>query len=229
MISNHFRQSVWGPVFTKFARFSASAVVLFVTASCGGDDGSPSDPSREGQVGSTTFVLQGDGSVSFVDGLVSGTGRIAAKQPLGELASSKNFSLTFSLEDGGSLALAGYSKATLDGGVILKFERTGAAVTATLAVGDVKLDLSPVLTNVDATREIGVTLDIHNNETPAHVIVWTSDIKDPNESNPVYESERDESSRGAVPGNGQGSYWGLELAKARVAKAEVGEPKFDEE
>jgi hypothetical protein len=205
-----------------------TAVCLFFVMSCGGDDDSSADPAKEGLVGSTTFVRQGEATVAFADGFVSGTGKVAAKQPLGDLASEKNFSLAFTLEDGGSLALVGYAKDTLEGGVVMKFERTGAAVKATLSVADQSIDLSPVFTNVNATNEIGVTIDIHNGETPAHVIAWTADIANPDKSNPVYESEGDEPSRGAVPGNGQGTFWGLELAKAKVTRADVGEAKFEE-
>lgn len=214
-------------------RVCAAFASFVLMSACGGDDDSsspsPTNAASEGKVGSTDLVIQDSPNLRFESNTLVGDGKAAAKQPAGEVSSQRNFALDFTLEDGGSVTLAAYATQALEKGVLVKFTRSANALKATLTANGKDIDLSPVFTNVNASRRIGVLVDVHNNETPAHVIAWTSDIENPSADNPVYESERDEQSRGAVPGNGQGTFWGLVLSKAKVTKADAGDRKFVEE
>ncbi len=198
-----------------------------VGTGCGSTESASQAPVSEGKVGTTEFVLQDSPNLKFEGESLSGEGKAAAKLPAGEIKSKKNFALNFTLDDGGSVTLAAYATEKLDKSIAVKFLRSGKVLKATLSATSKDIDISKAFGNVDATKEIAVLVDIHNDETPAHLLAWTADIASPGEANALFNSEK--VGDGESPGNGQGTFWGLVLSKAKVTKAAASEAKFKEE
>lgn len=86
-----------------------------------------------------------------------------------------------------------------------------------------KISEGKVLEGVDAAGAITIGVDVHNDESPAHVLVWSG--SDFAEDAAAFNSEGD----GAAPGQGSATFWGLKLAKANVTAATIGDAKFSEE
>jgi hypothetical protein len=211
-------------IFSKSVVLLASTLIFVL--SCGKKDNSTS-VSDTGNVGGTEFIKQNSSALSFANGGVTGTGQLVAKLPADEVGGEKNFALSFSLQDRGSLVLDAFSTNTLTNGVKVKFERTAAALKVSIIMGITSVDVSSKFSGVNATGVMTILVDVHNGESPAHVIAWFTNTASSSASNADYESERDED-LGAVPGRGEGTFWGLTLDNATVSQAVAGEVKFED-
>jgi hypothetical protein len=192
--------------------------LLVALGACNGDDG-----------GGVTYSLDGAGYVVITAGTlqhnstdVSGSGAVVFNDPLAGIASKHSFELSFTLQDGGSLTLGGYSSNQLANGVNVVMSRSGATLSVVLEAEGNQNDVSALFTGIDASGTIGVQIDIHNDETPAHILAW--DGQDFDEAAAIFNSEND----GDTPGNGAGSFWGLILEDAVVSTAAAGDAKFVE-
>jgi hypothetical protein len=163
------------------------------------------------------------GSLRTDGSTLSGTGSVVLNQPLSGTASGQSYALAFRLEDGGSLTLQSNASNRLQNGIALHFQRNGAALSVKLIAGGAENDVSNAFATLDVTGELQLQIDVHNNEVPAHILVWSG--ADFSEGAALLNSE--EAGREA-PGNGAGQYWGLELSQASVTRAAVSEPKFEE-
>jgi len=206
--------------------FFASVSAPFLS-SCGGDDDSSSGTptSKEGKVGSSDFLILSDSGLAFSETTLAGSGSAIANNPLGEIKGNKNLSVTFTVEEGGSLSLRAYASKTLDDGVALTITRKGMLLSAALAAGGKTVDVSKSFSALDASKEVSVLVDVHNKETPAHVLAWKGDTSSPSEKNALFNSEQ--LVDGESPGNGKGTFWGLVLSKAVVKSAASSDAKFD--
>lgn len=75
---------------------------------------------------------------------------------------------------------------------------------------------------IDASGPIRLQFDVHNNETPAHVLAWNRDLGDSfTDATAVFNSEENDNS----PGIGSGTRWGVRLSGATVTRAELGAVK----
>ena len=160
--------------------------------------------------------LSGDGQE------LKGSGSVLFKDPLGEVAGEKNISLDFSLEDGGSLALIAYADTSLKNGVKLTFSRSGKSLSTMLEVGNQKTD-ARTLSSVDASGQVSLDIDLHNVETPVHVIVWNRSVSSYTSSTAAFDSE---TSQMQIQGNGTAAYWGIDLVKSSLSKAVITEAKL---
>ena len=204
---------------------------LFMTTpfvvSCGGNSSSDNSPSKEGSIGATPFLLISDSGLSLADSVLKGSGSAVAKNPLGEIKDEKNIAITFALEEGGSVSVKAFGSKTIDGAVTFTFTRKEKVLSAKFDAAGKSVDVSKNFVALDATSEVSLLIDVHNGETPAHVLAWKGDIEKPDDANALFNSEK--AGDGESPGNGTGTFWGLTISKAVVKKASSGEAKFEHE
>jgi hypothetical protein len=193
------------------------ALVVALSA-CNGDDGNTVTYSLDG----AGYVVITSGTLQHNSTNVSGSGSIVFNDPLPGIASKSSFELSFTIQDGGSLTLGGYSSNQLANGVNVVMSRSGATLSVVLEAEGNQNDVSALFTGIDASGTIGVQIDIHNDETPAHILAWNG--QDFDEAAAIFNSEND----GDTPGNGAGSFWGLILEDAVVSTAAAGDAKFVE-
>lgn len=206
-----------------------SIILLLVFSVACNDDSSPSAQSTSGRIGKTEFVLKDSTSLSFEGSTLKGTGSALAKLPADELAGEKNFKMSFTINDGGSVELIAFSNDSLTNGVGVKFSRAASALKVELTGTENPLNISSAFSDVSAEGTVAVHFDVHNGETPAHVIGWTTATDNPDGSNSKFDSERDEDTFGAFAGKGSGTFWGLVLKDAQVNDADARGVKFDDE
>jgi hypothetical protein len=186
---------------------------------CGKDDGGGSN--ADGKLGAANYVVLESGDLQRGSDKLSGSGAVAFKEPVGEIGAKKSYTLTFSLQDGGSLVLLAQGAKSLENSVELKFSRAAGELKATLSAAGKNAE-PKLLAGVDAASDsVTLTIDIHNDESPAHVLVWSGN--DFAEEKALLNSEED------TPGQGSGTFWGLRLVKATVTSALIGDPKYVEE
>ena len=163
------------------------------------------------------------GSVQTTGSGYTGSGSLIYNTPLDSIQSGHSWALAFTLQDGGSLTLLSNTNNQLGSGVAVRFARTGAVLSVTLKAAGAETDVSSAFTSVDASGSMSLQVDIHNDETPAHVLVWSG--TDFSEGAALLNSE---DAGNEVPGSGSGTFWGLELNNATVSTIERTSPKFEE-
>jgi hypothetical protein len=216
------------PLSTALFLLLASTSVTLLT-SCGGDDNSSSETpsSKEGKVGTTDILLLSESGLTFSGTTLSGSGLAIAKNPLGEVKDDKNLAVTFTVEDGGSLSVRAFASKTLEDGVALTLSRKGTRLSAALSAGGKSVDISKTFSALDASKEVSVLVDVHNGETPAHVLAWKGGTASPSDQNALFNSEK--AGDGESAGNGKGTFWGLVLSKVIVTSASASDAKFEHE
>ncbi|MBM4254079.1 MAG: hypothetical protein FJ146_19100 [Deltaproteobacteria bacterium] len=195
-----------------------SLIALLVIAGC--DKGATgTDTANQGSLGSSPYVTVDTGNLASSGTGLKGQGSIAFKDPVGAIGARKSYALAFSLDDGGSLTLVANADESLKNGLELKFSRTGNSVAAAMTVGTVT-SAAKNFVAVDGSQALNLTIDIHNDEAPAHVMIWSG--KDYSAVNAILDSETDD----AAPGQGRGTFWGLKLNQATVTEAVIAAAKF---
>lgn len=200
-----------------------SILVLFLQVACSksSDGGSPQN---SGTLNGKALIKLDGGTLSGNDQQLSGTGSIVFNDPIGEIGSNRSYDLAFTLEDGGTLQLISHGDNKLKGGVTVKLVRSGSELRASL-LAEGKEAAAKVLDGVDATSSINLWVDVHNSESPTHILLFKANQENPSEDNCLYNSEGDDE---GTPGKGAASFFGLVLSKAVVSKASVGEAKFSD-
>lgn len=178
----------------------------------------------EGSLDGAAYSLTSGAELQKTETELSGSGTILFKNPLGEIGSKDAFLLQFKLEDGGKLELLTHTDNAGKSGVSAVVTRESGVVSIAFAAAAATSD-KKVLEGIDATGEISLLIDVHNDESPAHILVWNGTSGSFSEGNALINSEDDITS----PGKGSGVYWGLSLTKATVLSASIQAPKFVEE
>jgi hypothetical protein len=160
----------------------------------------------------------------------SGLGAFVFNQSLTQsVGDSSSHALSFALSDGSSLEYVVYGDSKLESGLTVRFERQNKSLLVQL-IGPSALaqtvDVSKSFEWVDASRIIDLQMDVHNDESPTHVLIWDGLERSFNEENAKFNSEEME-----LPSFGQspGAFRGFVLNKATVFKAVTSEPKFKHE
>jgi hypothetical protein len=166
------------------------------------------------------YVTQG--TLTATETSLSGTGSLVAETPLSGASSNNSFRLTFTLQDGGSVSLFANSTAALADGIEIEMKRQGSALEVHVKKGGTDFDASSSFTSVSATAAVTLQIDVHNSESPVHLLVWGESTTDFSESNTLLNEEA------STPPSGTGTYWGLELENATVTSAAAGTQKFTE-
>jgi hypothetical protein len=195
---------------------------ILIVAGCSKDSGGNDKPTYK--LDDQEYLVVDSGNLTHGTTELSGSGKIIMKTPLASIDSGRHFALKGTLDDGGYLTITTYASAELKDGLSLKLARTGNTLKAQLSQGDETKDLAAALTSILSEDSITVALDVHNDESPAHVMVWKGDTTDFTEESALVNTEEE-----PAPGNGKGIYWGLELSKAKVTDAVSEDPKLEEE
>jgi hypothetical protein len=170
-------------------------------------------------------------------GSLQGTGAVVFGSQFGEVRSGGSVALKFSLEDGGSLTLVSHADSSLGNGYELEFRRlgtgTGSLKVLLRAQGNTRDTVNDfgqdVFSGIDASLPMKLQIDVHNNESPAHVMVWSRLITDDfSETAAILNTEDEVEKSNGSPGIGSGIRWGLKLNRANVTRAEPSPPKFEE-
>jgi hypothetical protein len=193
------------------------ASLFLVLSACEGEKAA--DNQAPIKVGNAEVVLIDSQGLKLENGNAGGSGKILFKETLGTTQGSMNFNLDFQLLDQGHLRLVTFSNSSLLGGVVVSFRRNSNILKVTLQAAGRETDISKSFAKFNASQRIVVNFDVHNAESPAHVLAWSSDIYEPNAANALYNSER--AWDGIAPGNGVGSSWGLALNNATIYKSVV--------
>jgi hypothetical protein len=178
----------------------------------------------QGSLGNQTYYVVESSDLELGESALQGSGSIIFASPLNAVASQDNFALEFTVKEGGSLALVTHSDGSLAQGLTLLFERSGTELIASLKA-DGSGTADHILNGVDASGPISLAVDVHNNESPTHVLIWNAALGAFGEEDALYNSEDD----AEAPGVGKGTLWGLVLRDAEITSATRGEPKFTEE
>lgn len=198
---------------------SNSALTLAVAfAACDSDN--PTGTAY--QLNGVEYGIVDAGSLQHNSTSLSGSGSLVFISPLAGITSKNSYALQFTLAEGGSLTLVANANNQIGNGLNIVFTRSGTTVTGVTQAGGAS-GTSFTLAGVDASSTIQLQVDIHNDETPAHVLAWNG--SDFTEEAAIYNSE---DAGLAAPGNGSGTYWGLILSNANVTGASVGTAKFVE-
>lgn len=200
-----------------------TAMALIAAAGCKKDEDKTTDLPQGSFAEQTYYVLE-TGDLERSEALLQGSGALVFASPLNAIQSQDNFALEFTLGEGGSLALVTHADSSLSDGLIVQFEGAGSELISRLTADGAGTG-DNVLSGVDASGPISLAVDVHNNETPAHVLIWNAVNGSYAEDEALYNSEDDAD----APAVGKGTLWGLVLRNAVVTKVERGEPKFTEE
>lgn len=141
---------------------------------------------------------------------------------LKDISSGANFEVSFSLADNGSVTVHTFTNSDLSEGVNIQFTRTASALTVLVSAGAAVQDWSPYFSSIDASQSMTFTVDVHNNERPAHILVWKgSKNASLNHRNTLYNSAEDSVDLGFAgsPGNGTSRYWGISFTDAEITNA----------
>lgn len=195
----------------------AAALALTLVSGCGETSKKKDAAKGERSLGGQNYVVVEDGGLA--EGELSGTGKIAFLAPVADEAAAYEF--TFSLEDKGSVSLVVNAAQGLANGITLKLTRNGTKLAASTTTPKGMIDVSAEFASLDASGTISLVADVHNNEKPAHILVWTAGGP-MTEDDTIFNSDLD----GVTTGNGTGRVWGLELVGAKVTAAAAGAPKF---
>jgi hypothetical protein len=197
---------------------------LSLHAACGGTRGSgaadPSPGTTPALSGSEYVTIDNEQLVSAA-GQLSGKGVVAFRSPLGGIATNKNFKLTVSLDDGGFCELRTHATNTLGAAVVIGISRRGDSLFMYHFIGEGRRSEREIK-SLAAGDELSLSIDVHNTESPAHVLVWSAREELPTDDNAIFNSDADASS----VGNGAGAFWGISFAGAAVKEAKVGPALF---
>ena len=189
-------------------------LALSFASACGGGH----NPDKEKL---TTAVPLGNSS--YYD-LGQGLGLMSSVAPA--VSSGANYEVGFSLQDGGSFTLVVFSDAQLLKGLRIQFFRSGNTLQVQASADGVIQDWSPQFTTIDASEVMTFNVDIHNNEKPAHILLWAgSKNMNQDHTNTLYNSAEDsvDLDYDAGPGNGKGRQWGFILNNSSITKAQLSE------
>lgn len=185
-------------------------------AACGGGYNPDKDLARQA-------IELGDSS--YLD---LGNGRGVMTSTASTVSSGANFEIQFSIADQGRLVLYTYANNDLSAGLEFVFTRQGSTLNVFLRQQGTEQDLSSLFASVNAAETLTFNIDVHNNERPAHVLMWTGAKRTGlNHRNTIYNSGEDSLDLGydASPGNGQGRSWGFEVANSQILNTRLSSPQ----
>lgn len=196
------------------------ASALAITA-CGGDNGSDDNASENIDAHS---IATGADTLTSEENSLSGTGSVVFTSSLGAVDSGSHFNVVASLDIGDSFTIHAYSNNQLENGIDLVVTRPNNTPTSLEVTLDGS-DISSNFTSVAADQAIHILMDVHNNESPTHVVIWPEGTDEFHEEDAIENSE----DSGAVTSQGAGAFWGITLSGAEVSKALASEAQFDDE
>ena len=149
--------------------------------------------------------------------LADGKGLMPDSLP--KILGSANFEMSFTLQEGGSAVFYFFAKETLDNGIALEFKKEQGVLKVFASAQGQTQEWSSLFAAVDTSGVMTFTLDVHNNEIPSHILMWTgSKNASMDHRNTIYNSAEDslDLNYDAAPGNGLGRSWGFQLTNAEL-------------
>jgi hypothetical protein len=193
-------------------------IIMLALAACGKSDSKNEDKlSFSGY----EYIVKSTSSPVVTDGELTGEGSIAFVEPLGSVSSNKNFKISMTLEDAGFVELKTFANAELGASIGLKLSRAGDTLLL-VSSAENKVAEPIILKGLAVSGPLSLSIDVHNSETPAHVMLWSSSESSPTDDNSVFNSDAD----GEIPGNGAGTFWGLSLKSSSISAASTGDSVF---
>jgi hypothetical protein len=207
-------------------------VVAVLLSACGGNykDETKGTESRFGN----QLISVINGNLNTENSTLSGTGAVLFQEELGSVKSGHSYALDFSLNDGGALTLVSHSDSELAGGFEIEMRRIGNSLKVLLKAQGQERDTiaqngTDVFAGIDASGVIRLQFDLHNNETPTHLLAWNRANGELfTEATAFLNTEDEVDLSNGSPGIGTGSRFGLKLASAIVTRAERSSPKYSE-
>lgn len=181
------------------------------------------DPSFNGEVVSPLGDASG---LAIASNKITGTGSFVYQTKLDAIGSESSHALSFSLKEGAQLNFVVYSDPSLGQGLEFSFSRNGTLLKALIVKNGelaTALDISSELSNINASRVINLQIDVHNSESPAHILVWDGLESEFSEDKALVNTEE---ISGGSPGNGAGFRRGFILRDATLLKSEATAEKF---
>jgi len=157
-------------------------------------------PDKKLQMQGAEYIVLDGAALLTEETSLSGTGKIILKDSLPE--EDSHYSLTFSVKDGGNLALVSHANSKLENGVSFILGRIGSKLTVTLKVGSEEYDLSEDFSGVDASLNQNFEVEVHGH---GHLMVLLGTTK----------------LEYAFSTKVSGRLWGLSLKDATVTKAQA--------
>lgn len=205
-------------------RYFLYLYMLLTVISCSSDDNSSNAALPEFK--GLKYVAKNASNLTATENSLAGSGTIGLEEPLGSsIDSNKKVFVSFNLEDGGSLTLHTYADSDLENGVNIVFTRNGDELETKFVVdGEEKMILVPhageeQLGNIDvnASETIQLKIDVHNSESPPHIIIWQAEVDvNVSDENLVLNSADTEENDNQPSGKGAGTFLGLSLANASL-------------
>lgn len=164
-------------------------------------------------------------NLTVTESAILGDGSIGLEQPLGETSSETKIVTSFYLEDGGSITFHTYADNKLENGLDIVFTREGSALETKFVLAGVEKVFTfehDEESDIDAGESIDLKFDVHNSESPAHVVFWqaTAD-EDVSTDNLIFNSEDTEEGDNQAPGSGAGTFLGITFDQASMSKLAI--------
>jgi hypothetical protein len=195
----------------RYLGFSLAALV-FTLSACGDDD---DDSGTNGPTvfGKSYSIVSGD--LTVTESQVAGSGVVSFGQFVDTPAEGRNLFAKMTLEDQGYVQFHVFAAADLGNATLVRLTRNGDQLTYTVNRDDG--DEQGSFADVDASQTVNISIEVHNSETPAHVLMWSGDAAPAGEP---LEVQGD---------NGQGTYLGLTLEKATLLSIADGPEEIEDE
>ncbi len=198
--------------------FLVIPIIFFALTACGKSDSK--NDSKQSFSG-YDYIVKSTSSPVINDGKLTGDGSIAFVEPIGSVTSNKNFKISMTIEDAGFVELKSFTNADLVAGIGLKLSRSGDSLVL-VSSADGK-DTGPLtIKGISANAPLSLSIDVHNSETPAHVMIWKSTESAPTDDNALFNSDAD----GEITGNGAGNFWGLSINGSSISSLTMAESVF---
>lgn len=192
---------------------------ILILTSCGGGPNPDRDallalPTEQNVAGEKFNLLSAKENLILDKGTVRGHGKFRFAQDLGTSESGHNFLIKFKLTESSILKFTAYAHKDLSNGITLSFGRSASGVRFLVSCGGTTDDASTFLKTLDVESEITLSLDIHNNEGVAHLVLWDAQTDAKLFDSAVHIE--------GLVGRGQGQHWGMELHDAHVLNVHKG-------
>jgi len=169
-------------------------------------------------------VVSGESTLTVANDSISGTGALVFSEPVTD--EEFNHELTFTLDqDSASLTWVTFSSSDLADGIETRLTRQGTAVGATLLVDNAQETSSITITG-DASSELNYSIESHNSEEPAHLLIFPGDLAGALlGEDALFNSEDD----APAPGKGTGGkFFGVRLNNATLTRVVGAEARFSD-
>jgi hypothetical protein len=184
---------------------------MFLLSACGSDLLKPQgEISRSFKALDQDLILVDIGNLDVSSSEISGSGAFVVNDPLSGVASEAHFKIDAALREGSLLEFIVFSSSDLKDGISFLFRRSGNLVSLKISNSYRQASWSDTIRLHDEDR-VSFSLDVHNQEQPAHFVLWDGLLAGRRMPDLIDSAEDD-----LNLGNGRGAFWGMRLESATV-------------